>query len=292
MIASRGVYPRGSKAHKKTAGISPAVRLFMSTDGANSDPYERLLTQYTEVARLAGALAHEIKNPLSTIRLNMELLAEDLEDSPSPVQRRAAKRVDVMQRECQRLQNLLDDFLNFAKVRRLNLQPTDLNAEINDALDFFTPEAAAANIEVVRYLDPDLPRVMLDAEAFRSALINLLLNAKQAMPDGGQLVVRTTSSGETVVVQLIDTGVGIDDHTAAHMFEAFYSTKPGGSGLGLPTTTKIVEAHGGRIHVQSQVGQGTQFTIELPVPPRLGRPDDREHKNIRNHDGTTSTTSE
>jgi signal transduction histidine kinase len=110
---------------------------------------------------------------------------------------------------------------------------------------------------------------MLDAESFRSALINLLLNAKQAMPKGGQLVVRTTTSGGHVVLHLIDTGVGIDDHTAAHMFEAFFSTKPGGSGLGLPTTIKIIEAHGGRMHVQSEVGRGTQFTIELPAPPRL-----------------------
>ena len=234
-----------------------------------SDQYERLIAQYAEMAQLAGALAHEIKNPLSTIRLNMELLAEDLEESQSPAQRRAAKRIDVMQRECQRLQDLLDDFLNFAKVRKLQLHSTDLNAELDETLDFFAPEASAAGVEIVRYLDPALPRVMLDAEAFRSALINLLLNAKQAMPKGGQIVVRTTTVGGNVVLHLIDTGVGIDDATAAHMFEAFYSTKPGGSGLGLPTTLKIIEAHGGRVHVQSQVGRGTQFTIELPAPPRL-----------------------
>ena len=241
----------------------------MTTHVPSSDQYERLIAQYAEMAQLAGALAHEIKNPLSTIRLNMELLAEDLAEPQSPAQRRAAKRIDVMQRECQRLQDLLDDFLNFAKIRKLHRQPTDLNAEIAETLDFFAPEAAAANVEIIRYLDPDLPRVMLDAESFRSALINLLLNAKQAMPKGGQLVVRTTTSGGHVVLHLIDTGVGIDDHTAAHMFEAFFSTKPGGSGLGLPTTIKIIEAHGGRMHVQSEVGRGTQFTIELPAPPRL-----------------------
>src|ERR1044072_4402478 len=92
-----------------------------------SEQYEKLLAQYAEIARLAGALAHEIKNPLSTIRLNMELLAEDLEEPQTPAQQRAAKRVDIVKRECQRLQDLLDNFLNFAKVRRLNLQPTDLN---------------------------------------------------------------------------------------------------------------------------------------------------------------------
>jgi len=246
----------------------------MKVELPNSDPYEKLLAQYTEIARLAGALAHEIKNPLSTIRLNMELLAEDLEDAQTPGQRRAAKRIDVMQKECQRLQDLLDSFLNFAKVRQLNLQPTDLNREIDEALDFFAPEATAAGVEIVRYLDPELPRVLLDGESFRGALFNLLLNAKQAMPDGGQIVVRTSERGGNIVLDVIDTGVGIDDHTAAHMFEAFFSTKPGGSGLGLPTTGKIIEAHGGQIHVQSEVGHGTKFTIELPAPARLAMPKD------------------
>jgi signal transduction histidine kinase len=243
----------------------------MESPAAIDDPYERLLAQYTEIARLAGALAHEIKNPLSTIRLNMELLAEDLEEPQSPAQRRAVKRIGVMQRECQRLQDLLDDFLSFAKARRLNLQPTDLNAEVDETLDFFAPQADAAGVEIVRYLDSDLPRVLLDGESFRAAMFNLLLNALQAMPDGGQIVVRTTAAGEQVVLQLIDTGCGMDENTAAHMFEAFFATKPGGSGLGLPTTMKIVEAHGGRIHVQTEAGHGTQFTIEFPLPPRLAK---------------------
>jgi len=232
---------------------------------------QRLMDQYTEIARLAGALAHEIKNPLSTIRLNMELLAEDLEENPTPAQQRAAKRIDLVHRECQRLQDLLDDFLNYAKVRHLDLQPTDLNAEIAETLDFFAPEAEEANIEIVRYFDPDLPSVMLDREAFRGALLNLILNAKQAMPGGGQLVARTTASGENVSIYLIDTGCGMDEGTAAQMFDAFFSTKPGGSGLGLPTTAKIIEALGGRIRVESEVGRGTQFTIELPVPARLAK---------------------
>ncbi len=230
---------------------------------------QRLMDQYTEIARLAGGLAHEIKNPLSTIRLNMDLLAEDLGDAESPVVRRSLKRVDVVRRECQRLQLLLDDFLNFAKTRRLQLLPTDLNHQIEDVLEFFGPEAKGAGVEVVRYLDPDLPRVLLDREAFRQALLNLLINAKQAMPEGGQLVVRTAAERNLVAVYLIDTGMGMDERTALQMFEPFYTTKSGGSGLGLPTTQKIVEAHGGRIGVQSEVGRGTQITIELPVPARL-----------------------
>jgi signal transduction histidine kinase len=118
-------------------------------------------------------------------------------------------------------------------------------------------------------MDPELPSVLLDREAFRGAFLNLLLNAKQAMPDGGQLVVRTISRNDNVALYLIDTGCGMDERTAAQMFDAFFSTKPGGSGLGLPTTAKIIEAHGGRITVESEVGRGTQFTVELPVPARL-----------------------
>lgn len=241
----------------------------MSKSAATAELHQKLIDQYTEIAQLAGALAHEIKNPLSTIRLNMQLLAEEFAEPATPAQVRARKRVDLVQNECQRLQELLDDFLNFAKARQLSLEPTDLNAEIVEALEFFAPQASQANVELVRYLDPDLPRIQLDGEAFRGALLNLMLNAVQAMPDGGQLVIRTSSAPGLVILHLIDTGVGMDDHTAAHMFDAFFSTTPGGTGLGLPTTAKVIEAHGGRIQVQSAVGRGTQFTVELPVPRRL-----------------------
>ena len=231
------------------------------------------MDQYTEIARLAGGLAHEIKNPLSTIRLNMQLLAEDLtplaDEEPSPAQQRAGKRIDAVQRECTRLQGLLDDFLNYAKTRTLALEPRNLNEEIADALEFFEPTCRADGVEIVTHLDPELPTVKLDREAFRGALMNLLLNAKQAMPDGGQLIVQTKGHGSSAAVYLTDTGVGMDDNTASKMFEAFFSTKPGGSGLGLPTTAKLIDAHGGTIAVQSELGRGTRFTIELPAVARL-----------------------
>lgn len=248
----------------------------MNEESTTDETVQRLMDQYAEIARLAGGLAHEIKNPLSTIRLNMQLLAEDVlpdevDDDAilSPEQRRAAKRIAAVQRECTRLQELLDDFLNYAKVRRVELEPRDLNVEIADALDFFEPECDRAGVEIEPYLDSDLPTVRLDREAFRGALTNLLLNAVQAMPDGGQIVVQTRGLGDRVAIYLTDTGAGMDDATASHMFEAFFSTKPGGSGLGLPTTAKLIEAHGGTITVQSELGRGTRFTIELPAVPRL-----------------------
>lgn len=230
---------------------------------------QKLVDQYTEIARLAGGLAHEIKNPLSTIRLNMELLAEEFADSDNPRERRALAKVKVVQRECQRLHDLLDNFLDFAKVRRLALEPTNLNQQVRQVLDFFRPKARKAGIEVVEYLAGDLPTVLLDRESFHGALLNLMLNAEQAMPDGGQVVVSTSVTGDGVALDLIDTGCGMDERTREHIFEAFFSTKSGGSGLGLPTARKIIEAHGGQIRVQSEPGRGTQFTIRLPVPARL-----------------------
>jgi signal transduction histidine kinase len=122
---------------------------------------------------------------------------------------------------------------------------------------------------LVFYLDPDLPSVVLDREMFQAALLNLVINAQQAMPEGGQLVVRTRSVANSVALDLIDNGCGMDEETQAKIFQTFYSTKPQGSGLGLPTARKIIEGHGGRILVQSEIGRGTQFTILLPALTRL-----------------------
>jgi signal transduction histidine kinase len=234
------------------------------------DVNQKLVDQYTEIARLAGGLAHEIKNPLSTIRLNMELLAEDFaENEENPQYRRALAKVKVVQRECQRLQDLLDDFLKFAKVRTLKLEPSNLNEQVRQVLRFFQPKARQSRIEVLEFLAADLPTVLLDREVFHGAFLNLVINAQQAMPNGGQLVVRTNHTADGVALDLIDTGCGMDKDTLPQIFDAFFSTKPGGTGLGLPTTRKIIEAHGGQILVQSELGRGTQFTIKLPTLARI-----------------------
>jgi hypothetical protein len=204
----------------------------------------------------------------------MELLAEDFEntdpDSPTKQRdRRARAKIELVRQECDRLQKLLGDFLDFARQESLTLEPGNLNTEIEQLLDFFAPRALEANVELIRYLDPELPMVRLDRETFRSAVLNLLINSVQAMDAGGQLVVRTRPSGLGVVLELIDTGQGMSEETLAKVFRAFYSTKQGGSGLGLPTARKIVEAHGGTIDIESAPGRGTKVAIWLPAPPRL-----------------------
>lgn len=234
-----------------------------------TDSYQQLRKQYDEISQLAGALAHEIKNPLSVIGMNMELLAEDLGEPDSPTERRALAKVDIVKKQCERLQNLLNDFLRFARNRELDLTAGSLNDRVERVLTLFTPQANEQGVEILRFLDPELPLVMLDEQTLEAALVNLVKNAIEAMPDGGELTVRTRLTRSGVALDLIDTGHGMDQTTAMNMFEAFYSTKDGGSGLGLPTARKGIEAHGGRIDVQSAVDRGTQFTLEFPTPTRL-----------------------
>lgn len=230
---------------------------------------DQLQAQYHELAELAGSLAHEIKNPLSVIRMNMDLIAEDLSETQSPTARRAMAKIEMVQKQCTRLEDLLNDFLKFARLRRLDLSPGDLNEQIERVLSLFEPQTVEQQIDVIRYLEADLPVILLDEQAIQTALVNLVKNAIEAMPDGGQLVARTRSTRNGIAFDLIDSGCGMDEKTALRMFEAFFGTKNGSSGLGLPTARKIVEAHGGRIDVQSELGRGTQFTLEFPVPARL-----------------------
>jgi signal transduction histidine kinase len=226
--------------------------------------------QYTELAELAGGLIHEVKNHLGTLTLNLQLLAEDLDQPETPRERRALQRVQRLKSECDRLTNLSNDFLRFARLRELVLVPTNLKQVIDELVIFYAPSARQANIEVKTFLPADLPPVLLDRDLFSQALLNLVLNATQAMPRGGELTIQAEPQDKHVCLDLIDTGIGIPDDVRTQIFRPFYTTRKGGSGLGLPTTLRIMEAHGGSIDVQSEPGKGTKFTLRLPVASGTG----------------------
>src|SRR5262245_1900916 len=175
---------------------------------------DELQSRYTELAALAGSLAHEIKNPLSVIRMNMDLLAEDFADCQSPRERRMANKVEVVRKQCTRLETLLDDFLRFARLQRLDLRAASFNDVIYRVLDLYEPQCAQQGVDVKRYLDPDLPSILLESQTLQAALINLVKNALEAMPEGGQFVARTRPTRMGVSLDLIDTGCGMDDETA------------------------------------------------------------------------------
>jgi signal transduction histidine kinase len=253
---------------------SPSAALSESTDSLR---YRR---QYAEIARLVGGLAHEIRNPLSTMSLNLDLMAEDLRDGDSPRDRRLFQKVERVRKESRRLQQILEDFLRFTRAPDLRLtHSVHLNDVVEDLRDFYEPQANSLGLIMRTHLDPSLPPISLDVDLFKQALLNLIINAQHAMPDGGELIMITRREGPWAALDVLDTGCGIPDDLQGRIFEAFFSTRPGGSGLGLPTTRGIVEAHGGSLSLQSQLGKGSKFTIRLPTslqgpgePPEMEEP--------------------
>jgi signal transduction histidine kinase len=217
-----------------------------------------------ETAELAAGFIHEIKNHLGTLSLNLQLLAEDFETAETPRERRALDRVGRLSGECRKLLDLSNDFLRFARLRELRVKPTPLDAVVSRLIDFLAPTARHRNVQINWIPAPDLPPVALDADLFEQALLNLMLNAEQAMPDGGTLTLIGRAADGRVVLEVIDTGTGIEPAVMAKLFRPFHTTKPDGSGLGLATARKIVTAHGGTIEAQSTPGRGTKFTIVLP----------------------------
>lgn len=223
-----------------------------------------------ELAELAGGFIHDLRNHLSTLQLNLQLLAEDFAEPQAPRERRALDRVERLRGECQRLVDFSNDFLRFARVKDLDRQPTELPALVDELIDFFTPMARSNAISIKSYLPGELPPVLLDRALIKQALLNLLFNAQQAMPQGGEITVQATADNGEVVLTLIDTGKGMSRDVLERAFKPFFSTREGGTGLGLPTTRKIIQAHGGAITAESEPGKGTRFTIRLPRATSAG----------------------
>jgi two-component system, NtrC family, sensor histidine kinase HydH len=231
--------------------------------------------QVAFLARLAGGLAHEIKNPLSTMAINLALLEEEWTKPPgsrtarqpelSPREQRALRRVKTLQREVQRLEHIVEEFLRYARGGEINRAPQDLAAIVRELLEFVEPEDAAQKIRHHVDVPFGLPLVLVDEGAFKQAVLNLLVNARQAMPGGGELLVRMRREGNWVELSITDTGIGMRPEVLEHCFEEYWSDKKGGTGLGLAMAKRIIEEHGGTIAVVSEVGRGTSFSLYLPL---------------------------
>jgi signal transduction histidine kinase len=237
----------------------------------------RAAERMAEIGAMTGGLAHEIKNPLSTIGLNAQLLAEGIDELSVPdleAKGRLTRRLTSLRREVERLKGILTDFLSYAGEMRLDLKPVDLAATIEELGDFFSPQAQQQNIrlhvESVR-LEP----VIADVALVKQGILNLLLNAAQAMASQPperprELFIRLSRSTDpdkqmVAIVDVIDTGPGIPADVLGKIFSPYFTTKSGGTGLGLPTTRRIAEAHGGRLDVVSELGKGSDFRFVLPV---------------------------
>lgn len=223
------------------------------------------------LARLAGGLAHEIKNPLSTMAINLTLLEEEFQPAPggdgvqTPKDKRSLKRVRTLQREVSRLEGILEDFLRYARGGEVNRAPTDLVELVAEVLEFTSPELEAEQVRLHAQLPSALPLAMVDERALRQAIVNLLVNARQAMPGGGELIVELRRDGSRAELVITDSGVGMSEAQRARCFELYFSTKKGGTGLGLATVKRILEMHGGEIGVMSEEGRGTRFHLWIPL---------------------------
>ncbi len=224
--------------------------------------------ELAELATMAGGLAHEIRNPLSTLKMNLQLLAEDwrsdaLDDADR--RRRSLNRIDVLQAEADRLDQILQDFLRLIVQHEPALSEHDLNAVILQMIDFFGPQATNTAVRVRTSLCNQPLVCRLDINLFKQAVLNVLLNAQQAMPDGGELIVQTRAEDDgTARIDITDTGTGMPPEQLDKAFDAFYSSKKDGTGLGLAMTRRIVREHGGTIVLESAQGKGTNVILRLP----------------------------
>ena len=218
-----------------------------------------------ELGTLTGGLAHEIKNPLSTVQLNLQLLQEDL-DPKEQTYSRIVHRLATVQREASRLKDILDDFLRYAGKLELERKPTEINRLLEDLLDFFTPQAQLQKAQIRLRTAGEQLIAPIDPKLIKQAVLNLMINGLQALGDrGGELILSASKQAGHIAIDVIDTGPGIPPDAVDKIFQAYYSTKKGGTGLGLAMTRRIVLEHGGTLSVKSEVSKGSAFTIRLPM---------------------------
>ncbi|MBX3458692.1 MAG: GHKL domain-containing protein [Planctomycetes bacterium] len=221
------------------------------------------------LGQLAGGLAHEIKNPLSTIKLTLQLLDEDMQKEDSPTAQRARRKIEVLLREVKHLDDIVQEFLHFARGHDLKLARTDLYRLIVELFEFLGDEARRRNIRIHFDADGKLDDLVLDPTLIRQALMNLLKNAFDALDEkgGGEVVVRARVKGDLLGLEVLDTGCGIAESNMDRMFRPYFTTKKNGTGMGLAMVRRIVEEHGGQITFESEAGKGTRFIILLPADP-------------------------
>jgi PAS domain S-box-containing protein len=214
------------------------------------------------LGRLTSGVAHEVKNPLNALMIHVELLKDRLEDAPPEVH----KSLAVMNGEIRRLDRVVQGFLRFMRPQESEFKTLDLNALLASVSALVETEGAARGIRVVFALDPALPQISADEELFRQAFLNVLQNACQAMPQGGQVTVETERvSGDRIRVTVRDEGVGIRPEDLDKIFKLYYTTKPDGNGIGLSIVYRIVQLHDGTIEVDSEPGRGTTMRVTLPM---------------------------
>jgi signal transduction histidine kinase len=228
----------------------------------------RRLTQEQKrelLTRLLAHLAHELRNPLSSLDIHVQLLEEDVAAGGAELTRRTGERFEIIHGELHRLENVVTRFLQLAGPPALCLVPLSVNKLISRTCELLRPQVEERGLHLAVELGELLPQIEADADQLIQAFINLVINALQAGTNGGHVVVRSMARDGGVIVEFADDGNGIAPESQDRIFEPYFTTKPDGSGLGLWITQQIVHAHGGTLRVESVPGKGATFILTLPV---------------------------
>jgi two-component system sensor histidine kinase HydH len=219
------------------------------------------------LARLLARLAHEIRNPLSSLDIHVQLLEEDLAQSAPQTRQRLSGRLEIIRGELTRLEGIVKRFLRLASPSALELEQVDLERLVGHVCKLLGPEAAAREVEIVTELPPGLPVLSADGVQLTQALLNLLINALQAVDRCGKIQVRVTpaSSENHLILEVQDSGPGVPPEKLAAVFEPYFTTKEEGSGLGLWIAQQIATAHGGTLQVANASEGGAVFRLRLPL---------------------------
>ena len=212
------------------------------------------------LGKLSAGLAHELRNPLNTMSMLIYAMAREL-----PADGPLGADLQIVQGELRRMSLLIEQFLEFARPRPPHFQRDRLEEIMEETLLLLGPEARTRGVRIYKEWDQDLPRVWVDGAQIKQVFLNLLLNALQAMPGGGNLTVRIHGSGGSVLTAITDEGEGIGPEARANLFQPFFTTKQGGTGLGLSISQRILEGHNGRLRLLSRPGAGTTAIVRLPL---------------------------
>ncbi len=218
------------------------------------------------IGRLGSAIAHEIRNPLNYINLTLDHLRAKFTPDAADKKADFEKLTAQLKAEVARINNQISDFLNYSRPLKLDLQPIEVRQVIENSLRIIEPQAAEQNIKIGLVMREDIPKILGDAQVLRSVFSNLFLNALQAMEtSGGNLCITVSPDDGFVKIEVADKGVGISQKNKDKIFEPYFSTKETGTGLGLAIVKKIVDDHNGLIDVESNLNEGTKFTVRLPI---------------------------
>lgn len=247
---------------------APQIFILSITNLTNTESNLReryQLANWQAMLGLAAGIAHEIGNPLNSLTIHLKLLSKMISKVPSGERKNAESSLKAMESEMARLDQIIRNFLRATRRKPLRFEAIQINDLLQKTLLFLKPELKHSKIKVIEDFGKDIPVFLIDPDRIQQVFVNIIKNAIHAMPKGGTLKINTEGKEKLCMIHFQDTGVGIFPDMVPRIFDAYYTTKEEGSGLGLMIVHQIIKEHGGRIEVQSKPNQGSTFTVLLPI---------------------------